>query len=47
MDSVNEELAHVKEAYDTDSSSNILIEATQTQMMAGVKVTRKMKWNKL
>jgi hypothetical protein len=29
MDSVNEELAHVKEAYDTDSSSNTLIEATQ------------------
>jgi hypothetical protein len=29
MDSVNEELTHVKQTYDTDSSSNTLIEATQ------------------
>ena len=29
MDSVNEELAHVKQTYDTDSSSNTHIEATQ------------------
>ena len=29
MDSVNEELTHVKQIYDTDSSSNTLIEATQ------------------
>jgi hypothetical protein len=29
MDGVNEELTHVKQTYDTDSSSNTLIEATQ------------------
>jgi hypothetical protein len=29
MDSVNEELTHDKQAYNTDSSSNTLIEATQ------------------